>query len=75
MARYRYVGPQAVPLYLLWRKVKCLCVVFKVAFVRAIAKGFVGRKTTAAYRNHGASLQAVNIALHIYDFKIAINLH
>ena len=43
----------------------------KMPFVRAIAKWFVLRHAAAANGNYRAALQAVFIALHIYDLKIA----
>ena len=41
-------------------------------FVRAIAKWLVLRHAAAADGNDGAALQAVFVALHIYDLEVAL---
>ena len=48
--------PQCISLCLLWRQIERNGVMFKMAFVRAIAKWFVSRKPAAADRNYGAAL-------------------
>ena len=48
--------PQCISLYLLRRQIKRNGIMFKMPFVRAIAKWLVGRKPAAADRNNGAAL-------------------
>ena len=47
----------------------------KMSLVRTIAEGFVLRHAAAADRYYGAALKAINIALRIYYFKIAVYLY
>jgi hypothetical protein len=56
----------------LWRQIKSNCLMLEMPLMRAIAKWFVLRHAAAANRNYRAALQAVFVALHIHDLKIAV---
>ena len=47
----------------------------EVSLVRTITKRLVGRQAAAADRNNSAALQAVLVALCVYNFKIAVNFN
>ncbi len=53
------------------RQVESYRGVVEVALVRPIAEGLVFGHAAAADRNQGAALQAVHVALRIYNFEVA----
>ena len=57
---------------LLLRQIKRLRVMFKMPFMRSIAKRLVFRMTTTAERKNRSSPQPVIFAMLIYYFKIAL---
>jgi hypothetical protein len=45
----------------------------KLAFVRAIAEGLVFRQAAPTKRHYRSAFQAVDVAVHIFYFEVALN--